>query len=90
MTQSDQGGGKLRLEIERLSTDLNELRIVHEEACRKLKSMQKDLEFRNQATELVNLCKLLLMGSLVPLCSLFVLYVIIDGSLFSHVHSQEF
>jgi hypothetical protein len=80
----------MRLEIERLTTELTELRVVHEETCRKVKSMQKDLDFRNQTTEVVNLCKLLLMGSLVPLCSLFVLYVIIDGSLFSHVHSQEF
>jgi hypothetical protein len=80
---------KLRSELERLTSELTELRLIHEETCRKLKSMQKDLDFRNQATELVSLCKLLLMGSLVPLGSLFVLYIIIDGSLFSHVHSQE-
>lgn len=75
---------QLRSEVDRLYTELTTLRIVHEESMRKLKSMQKELDFRNQTTELVSLCRLLLMGSLVPLGSLFILYVVIDGSLFSH------
>ena len=87
MLHADDGKEDMRAEIERLTTELTELRLVHEETCRKLKSIQNDLDFRNQASELVSLCKLLVMGSLVPLGSFFVLYIVIDGSLFSHVPS---
>lgn len=69
-------------EMFHLKEEIVELRTDRQSLERRLTSLQHELEIRNQMKEAVNLCKLLLAGSLVPVASILVLFALLDGSLF--------
>ena len=71
----------MRRENKFLHAELEALRIEHHDAMRRLSTLQRELERTSQTKEVVNLCKLLLTGSLIPLVSVFLLYTLIDGSI---------
>jgi len=78
----------LRTENHRLQSELDQLRRNYEDSSRRLQKVERELDRRNQTTEIVNLCKLLLTGSLVPLMSIVLLYWVLEGSLFSPIHTE--
>jgi septal ring factor EnvC (AmiA/AmiB activator) len=78
----------MRAENHRLQVELDHLRRNYEDASRRLQKLERELDRRNQTSEVVNLCKLLLTGSLVPFISIFVFYWLMDGSLLSPIHAE--
>jgi hypothetical protein len=63
----------LRGEIKSISADYDRL-------SQRFHSIQCELERTNQTRDLLNLCKLLLAGSVVPIASAFVVFFLADGS----------
>ncbi len=78
----------MRAENQRLQVELDHLRRNYDDASRRLQKLERELDRRNQTSEVVNLCKLLLTGSLIPFISIFVLYWLMDGSLLSPIHAE--
>jgi regulator of replication initiation timing len=78
----------MRAENHRLQLELDSLRRNYDDASRRLQNLERELDRRKQASEVVDLCKLLLTGTLVPFLSIFVLYWLIEGSLLSPIHAE--
>ena len=73
---------KLKLENTYLRDELDILRREYDHISKRLLALQRQLDRTNQTKDVVNLCKLLLVGSLVPAASLVLVYSLIDGSMF--------
>lgn len=65
----------LRRELDEVKHDRNLLE-------RQLDALRRDMERMNQTKQVVDLCKLILAGSLVPVASAIVVFALIDGSMF--------
>lgn len=72
----------LKQENSDLRAELDTIKREYEQVTKQLASLQRQVERTNEAKEVVNLCKLLLAGSLVPIISLFLIYSSLDGSVF--------
>ena len=72
----------LRLENRELHEALAALKRDYEHVSKQLMSLQHQLERTNETKEVVNLCRLMLAGSLVPVASMVLIYSFIDGSIF--------
>jgi hypothetical protein len=75
-----------RSSLERMITDLRsenrDLRSERDNLERRINSLQQELERTNQTKEVVNLCKLMLAGSVVPIVSVLIILTLLDGSVF--------
>jgi hypothetical protein len=69
----------LRREVEELKQERNLLQ-------RQLETLRRELERINQTKQVVNLCKLMLAWSLVPVASVVLVFALLDGSLYIPSH----
>ena len=65
-----------------LRREIQELRHDRDMLEKQLDSLRREVERINQTKQVVNLCKLVLAGSLVPVASVVLIFALIDGSLF--------
>lgn len=72
----------IRHENSDLRLELDTVRREYEKLTQKVVSLQLQLDRTDQTKEVVNLCKLILAGSLVPVASMLLMYALVDGHLF--------
>lgn len=70
----------LREENNSLHAELDVLRLDYNALLKKISVLEREANLTSQTKEVVNLCKLLLTGSLIPVASIFLLYLLIDVS----------
>ena len=63
-----------------LRDEINSITADYDRLSQRFHAMQSELERTNQTREMLNLCKLLLAGSLVPIASAFIVFLLADGS----------
>ena len=68
----------LKRENQTLHAELETLRVEYNDLLRKYANVERELSLTSNTKEVVNLCKLLLTGSLIPVASIFILYSLID------------
>jgi chromosome segregation ATPase len=71
----------LKQENHALHEELTILKREYDQVSKQLISLQRQLDRTNETKEVTKLCKLILMGSLVPLASFIIMIAFMDGSI---------